>query len=199
MKIYKTKSQLIDEIAETCSNHPSSYTLDLVMFIFGCDSEYTFMSDILSLVDDDKKIKNYVRGLMNSHFHSLEDVHYFIKKNMNEVINIYNIKPRSFHIGQRVFDCITERYGTITAINDWNKDKKEIDEINDNITILYERKYENDVMGNVVGARYVYNVPSYYDLRNIKTCPKCGGILLDEHSNEIDYDYYCPNCDENLN
>lgn len=29
MRVPKTKSQLIEEIAEHCSNHPSSYTLDI--------------------------------------------------------------------------------------------------------------------------------------------------------------------------
>lgn len=198
MKVLKTKSQLIEEIAEHCSNHPSSYTLDLVMHIFHCDClEYPFMSDILLLADDEK-VKNYVRGLMNSRFSSLEDVHYFIKEVMNESIDIYEDKPRSFYIGQRVYDCIKNMYGTITAINDKEVDVKEINEKVDNITILYDTKNKANVRGDVVKARYIYSVPSYDDLKGRMTCPKCGGILLDEHSEEINYEYYCPNCDENI-
>lgn len=199
MRVPKTKSQLIEEIAEHCSNHPSSYTLDLVMHIFHCDFEYPFMTDILSLADDEK-IKNYVRGLMNSHFSSLEDVHYFIREVMNETINIYENKPRSFYIGQRVYDCLKCLYGTITAINDnrFEVDNKEINETDDNITILYDTKNKANIRGDVVKAMYLYNVPSYDDLKNRMTCPKCGGILLDEHTKGFNYEYYCPNCDENM-
>ena len=32
--------------------------------------------------------------------------------------------------------------------------------------------------------------------KQIRKCKKCGGIVLFE--TELDYPYYCPNCDENM-
>ena len=37
-----------------------------------------------------------------------------------------------------------------------------------------------------------------YRIAEGKTCPKCGGSLCIEHMDDIDYPYYCPECDENF-
>ena len=39
---------------------------------------------------------------------------------------------------------------------------------------------------------------SIYQVAEGKVCPKCGGSLCIEHDEEIDYPYYCPECDENV-
>ena len=37
-----------------------------------------------------------------------------------------------------------------------------------------------------------------YQLAGDKRCPKCGNPLYAEHHPELDYPYYCPECDENF-
>lgn len=39
---------------------------------------------------------------------------------------------------------------------------------------------------------------SLYQIAEGKFCPRCGEQLCVEHHPELDYPYYCPQCDENF-
>ena len=198
MKKAKTRYQLIEDIVNVCTNNPSSYTLDIIMWIFQCEKEEHFMTDLISLIDEEK-IKKYIRGLLTCRISEQELIDYIIESDngLRDVIDLHNYNPRSLYIGQRVFDVKNMAYGTIIKINGKDCNKKEVDEYIDMITIMYDKSITEDTPDtDVVQAHNLYVVPT--DIRNKITCPRCGNILLDEHHDDMSDEYYCPHCDENF-
>lgn len=48
------------------------------------------------------------------------------------------------------------------------------------------------------GSENETDAHAIYQIAEGKVCPKCGGQLCVEHDEEIEYPYYCPECDENF-
>ena len=49
------------------------------------------------------------------------------------------------------------------------------------------------------GAEVDADVAKLYRLSpDFERCPRCGRLLFKEHNTDIDYKYYCPDCDENF-
>ena len=198
MRKAKTRYQLIEEIVNVCTNQPSSCTLDIIKWVHKCEKEEYFMTDLISLIDEEK-IKKYVRGILTCHISEQELIDYILEENddLRECIDIYSYSPRSLYIGQRVFDIEHMSYGTVLLINQKYENKKEVDEYGDMITVLYDKSLNNELPDtDIVQAHNLYIVPS--DIKKRITCPRCGNILLDEHHDDLNYEYYCPHCDENF-
>lgn len=196
MKKAKTKHQLIEDIVELCNNKPSGYTLDVLMWVFNCKKEEYFITDLIGFIDDET-IKKYVRGLLTCRVDECEIIDFINNNAIQDKVDLYNYSPRSLYIGQRVYDIQHQNYGTIIKINGKSYNKEEIREDIDMITIIYDKSL-NKITPDaaVVQAHNLYVVPS--DIKKRITCPKCGNILLDEHNDDVDYEYYCPHCDENF-
>lgn len=198
MKKAKTKHQLIEDIVNVCTNQPSSCTLDIIKWVHKCEKEEYFMTDLISLIDEEK-IKKYIRGLLTCRISEQELIDYILEENdeLSECVDIYDYSPRSLFIGQRVFDVKNMCYGTILLINGKYENKNEVNEDTDMITVLYDKSLNNDLPDTDIVQPYnLYIVPS--DIKKRITCPQCGNILLDEHRDDLDYEYYCPHCDENF-
>jgi ribosomal protein S27AE len=196
MKKAKTRHQLIEDIVELCNNKPSGYTIDVLMWIFNCKKEDYFITDLIGFIDDET-IKKYIRGLLTCRISEQELIDFINDTDIKDKVDLYHHNPRSLYIGQRVYDIQHQNYGTIIKINSKSCNKKEIEEYIDMITIIYDKSLdENTPDTDVVQAHNLYVVPT--DVRKRITCPRCGNILLDEHNDDVSYDYYCPHCDENF-
>lgn len=58
---------------------------------------------------------------------------------------------------------------------------------------------DNDEVSLRLGHKlYTSTADSIYQLAENRTCPRCGNPLCVEHRDNIDYPYYCPECEENF-
>ena len=100
-------------------------------------------------------------------------------------------KTRIFEQGQRVAVC-TKR-GNFQAVVA-NHIIVENDDDLVHAHVFYNEE-DDDSSGIESIATKAHNV---YEYAFEKTCPKCGNLLCFEHNDDIDYPYFCPECDENL-
>ena len=90
-------------------------------------------------------------------------------------------------IGQRIWDCHDERWGTILLIGGEDRDEI-IDE--EDMIILY--KPDNSCGECETWARDVYPLVGNKLFHNKEIC-----LEINKDEFESDYDYYCPSRDEN--
>lgn len=94
---------------------------------------------------------------------------------------------RMFNKGERVFNC---EQGTFDSdLRGWATIcKDELVMYADQIVLL---KMDD-------GSENETDADSVYKIAKGKVCPRCGGQLCVEHEDDIDYPYFCPECDENF-
>ena len=97
------------------------------------------------------------------------------------------IGMRIFRKGERVFNC--EQSLMDSDLRDWAVVCKDtVAMYADQIVLLkMEDGIENETDSH-----------SIYQIAEGKVCPRCGGPLCVEHDEDVDYPYYCPECDENF-
>ena len=94
------------------------------------------------------------------------------------------IGMRIFKKGERVFNCDMD-----LDFRDWATICKDTVSIYADQLVLL--KMED-------GGENETDSHSIYQIAEGKVCPRCGGPLCIEHDEDIDYPYYCPECDENF-
>lgn len=97
------------------------------------------------------------------------------------------IGMRIFREGERVFNC--EPSLADSDLRDWAVICKDtVAMYADQLVLL---KMED-------GSENETDSHSIYQIAEGKVCPRCGGPLCVEHDEDVDYPYYCPECDENF-
>lgn len=94
---------------------------------------------------------------------------------------------RIFKEGERVFNCESNPHES--DLRDWATVCHDFVEIYADQVVLVKMDdgSENETeSGNL------------YQIAEDKVCPRCGNPLCIEHNDEIDYPYFCPDCDENF-
>lgn len=94
---------------------------------------------------------------------------------------------RIFKEGERVFNCESNPHES--DLRDWATVCQDVVEIYADQVVLVKMDdgSENETeSGNL------------YQIAEGKVCPRCGNPLCIEHNDEIDYPYFCPDCDENF-
>ena len=99
-----------------------------------------------------------------------------------------NVPLRVLQRYERVFSCTYAG-----KIHGWGvmKDKAIIYHPEDKVAVILDNGDEISVESCAV-----YGYPA--DTTKVMMCPRCGRMLCWEHNNEVDYMYYCPECDENF-
>ena len=94
---------------------------------------------------------------------------------------------RIFKEGERVFNCESKPHDS--DLRDWATVCQDVVEIYADQVVLVKMDdgSENETeSGNL------------YQIAEGKFCPRCGNPLCIEHNDEIDYPFFCPECDENF-
>ena len=94
---------------------------------------------------------------------------------------------RFFKAGEKVFNL--EPCAGDSDLRDWAAVCKDttVEEADEIVLIEMQNGGENETTAD-----------SLYQIADGKFCPRCGGQLCIEHHPELDYPYYCPQCDENF-
>ena len=91
-----------------------------------------------------------------------------------------------FNKFERVFNCSYK-----TKSHGWAIVKEQ--------TVLWDAETEVVIILDEDGAEIKVKGSELYRLTSDgKRCPKCGRLLCEEHNPDIDYKYFCPECDENF-
>ena len=97
------------------------------------------------------------------------------------------IGVRIFKEGERVFNC--ESNPRESDLRGWATVCQDFVEIYADQVVLIKM---NDGSENETESANLYKIAEG------KFCPRCGSPLCIEHNEEIDYPYFCPDCDENF-
>ena len=97
-------------------------------------------------------------------------------------------EERKFKAGEHVAICDDKgnNYLAVVMYETW---------VNSGSNVIAVRPDKDGVPAletDVVESRFVYQIAEG------KVCPRCGNPLYIEHNDEIDYPFFCPECDENF-
>ena len=110
---------------------------------------------------------------------------------MKRNYHFYGKKPRVFKKGERVFvEPGHEGYPAIVVHDTSVSYEDELVEVH--ALLDADDDDSSGIETRRVAATLVYQVAEG------KVCPRCGNPLYVEHHDEIDYPYYCPDCQENF-
>ena len=98
---------------------------------------------------------------------------------------------RSFKVSERVY-VENDKYGFKAIV------AKSVNEAQEGDLVLVHalKNTECDDSSGIETCKEIAS--NVYQIADNKSCPRCNGTLYREHHDEIDYPYYCPDCQENF-